>query len=93
MIAVGRMRARENFRTHRTESRYRRTLHFEWLERREMLHAGVDWPTLSAAEGEPSPMPDFSLVDQNTTSPTYGQNVSPRDYLEQATGWYFGHAL
>jgi hypothetical protein len=36
--------------------------------------------------------PDFSLLDVNATSPTAGQPVSPRDYLEQVSGWYFGHA-
>ncbi len=37
-------------------------------------------------------MPDFSLEDVNTTSSTYGQLVSPRDYLRQVSGWYFGKA-
>lgn len=35
---------------------------------------------------------DFSLVDVNTTSPTAGDPVSPRDYLAKVSGWYFGHA-
>lgn len=37
-------------------------------------------------------VPDFSLPDVNSTSATYGMSVSPRDYLEQVSGWYFGHA-
>ena len=37
-------------------------------------------------------VPDFSLVDQNATSTSFGQAVSPRDFLEQVSGWYFGHA-
>lgn len=37
-------------------------------------------------------MPDFALQDVNTTSSTFGQPVSPRDYLQQVSGWYFGHA-
>jgi len=37
-------------------------------------------------------MSDFSLTDVNDTSATYGQSVSPRDYLQQTSGWYFGHA-
>jgi len=37
-------------------------------------------------------MPDFSLTDVNPNSPTSGQAVSPRDYLEQVSAWYFGHA-
>ena len=35
---------------------------------------------------------DFGLVDVNPTSSTYEQVVSPRDYLKQVSGWYFGHA-
>lgn len=42
-----------------------------------------------AAEG---PAPDFTLPDVNPNSPRFGQEVSPRDYLEQVSGWYFGHA-
>jgi hypothetical protein len=38
------------------------------------------------------PMSDFSLNDLNSTSKRYGQPVSPRDYLEQVSGWYFAHA-
>ena len=37
-------------------------------------------------------MPDFQLVDVNPTSPTYAQSVSPRDYLQKVSAWYFGHA-
>ena len=36
--------------------------------------------------------PDFSLIDQNTASPTVGLAVSPSDYLGRVSGWYFGHA-
>jgi hypothetical protein len=35
---------------------------------------------------------DFALTDVNSTSSTYNQSVSPRDYLEQVSGWYFGYA-
>ena len=37
-------------------------------------------------------VPDFSLMDVNPASPTHDQPVSPRDYLQQVSGWYFGHA-
>ena len=41
----------------------------------------------------PAPiMTDFSLTDVNPTSPRSGEAVSPRDYLEKISGWYFGHA-
>jgi hypothetical protein len=35
---------------------------------------------------------DFSLQDVNPASPTADQPVSPRDYLQRVSGWYFGHA-
>jgi hypothetical protein len=35
---------------------------------------------------------DFHLTDVNPNSPTSGQSVSPRDYLEKVSGWYFGHS-
>jgi len=38
------------------------------------------------------PVPDFALIDENMTSPTTGLAVSPRDFLQKVSGWYFGHA-
>ena len=38
------------------------------------------------------PVPDFGLEDVNATSSRLGQVVSPRDYLQKVSGWYFGHA-
>ncbi len=37
-------------------------------------------------------VPDFHLEDINLNSSRYGEMVSPRDYLEQVSGWYFSHA-
>ena len=37
-------------------------------------------------------VPDFALADVNPTSATYQQAVSPRDYLQKVSAWYFGHA-
>ena len=51
-----------------------------------VLHAGSP---VAASAGMVS---DFDLVDVNPTSSTYQQAVSPRDYLKQVSGWYFGHA-
>ncbi len=45
-----------------------------------------------SAEASGELVTDFSLIDVNATSSTYGQPVSPRDYLEQISGWYFGNA-
>ena len=38
------------------------------------------------------PMPDFALLDTNQTSPSYDTMVSPREYLERVSAWYFGTA-
>jgi hypothetical protein len=35
---------------------------------------------------------DFSLEDANPVSPRYTEMVSPRDYLQRVSGWYFLHA-
>lgn len=35
---------------------------------------------------------DFSLEDVNSTSATAGSYISPRNYQEMATAWYFGHS-
>ena len=81
----------------RTRKRYPlpkpRRLRVEALEPRQMLH-GADYGLAALpAEGEAVPVADFSLTDTNTTSPTSGQDVSPRDFLNQVSGWYFGSAL
>ena len=39
-----------------------------------------------------SAQPDFHLQDVNTTSASFDQAVSPRDYLQEVSAWYFGHA-
>ena len=50
--------------------------------------------TLSCRSGkdELEPMPDFELVDVNPNSFTNGESVSPRDHLDKASVWYFGHS-
>lgn len=40
----------------------------------------------------PAPAPDFLLQDVNPNSPTSGQNVSPRGYIGNVSGYYFGAA-
>lgn len=71
----------------------------EQLESRMLLHAGsmaMEGPDGAAYPGEgevaTSQVADFHLLDVNETSSTFGQRISPRDYLGQVTGWYFGHA-
>lgn len=75
------------------KTRMQRHLWVETLESRHLLHAASGILGLAAAEGEATPMPDFSLLDVNPNSPTADQSVSPRDYLEQVSGWYFGNAM
>ncbi|MEZ4649415.1 MAG: hypothetical protein R3E97_11670 [Candidatus Eisenbacteria bacterium] len=43
---------------------------------------------------DPNPclVPDFSAPDMNSTSARFGESVSPRDYLQKVSAWYFGHA-
>jgi hypothetical protein len=64
-----------------------RKLTTELLERREMMY-GI----AALAEGEGTVAPDFHLVDVNTTSATYNQQVSPRDFLNKVSAWYFIHS-
>lgn len=46
-----------------------------------------------SSTGEPiGPAPDFGLIDVNPSSASFEQPVSPRDYLERVSGWYFAHA-
>jgi hypothetical protein len=71
----------------------RRLAGFEPLESRRLLHA-ADLAAGWLAEGElaENPVADFALVDTNPTSGTYNQAVSPRDYLDQTSAWYFAHS-
>ena len=61
----------------RGRGHWRKRLAAEPLEPRQML-AGI--------------VPDFALVDVNSTSETYNQEVSPRDYLGEVSGFYFARA-
>lgn len=52
---------------------------------------GADF--LGLGEGEAgSVVAGFSLTDVNPNSVTFNQSVSPSDFLQQASAWYFGHA-
>lgn len=37
-------------------------------------------------------VPEFSLLDVNPNSATKDSRLSPRDYLQTVSAWYFGHA-
>ena len=49
--------------------------------------------TDTGGDTEPAtdPVPDFTLVDINPASARLDEAVSPRDYLEVVSGWYFIH--
>ena len=53
---------------------------------------GDDATTAPPQNPPPAVAPDFALPDVNPTSATYDQAVSPRDYLQKVSAWYFGHA-
>lgn len=53
--------------------------------------SGDVFTSVVVGEGSAS-VSDFSLPDVNTTSATFGAAVSPRDYLQKVSGWYFGHS-
>lgn len=69
----------------------RRLLRVEKLESRWMFHG--DPLADLVAEGEAGPLPDFALVDVNSTSGTFEQQVSPRNYIGEVSGYYFGNAM
>jgi hypothetical protein len=70
-----------------------RRLLLESLEARLALDGALTSAFGLAPEAEAAPMPDFALIDVNANSATYNQGISPRDYLEQVSGWYFGEAM
>jgi len=81
-------------RRHKPSYRNRhRGLSFEMMESRRMLHAaGLVGNDDGAAAEHGGELADFQLLDVNSTSPTNGQPVSPRDYLNQVSVWLFGWA-
>lgn len=72
----------------RSATRKRRTF---WLLTSSFV-ALVGFLAESAVATNRAMMPDFALMDVNSTSSTYGQLVSPRDHLRKVSAWYFGHA-
>lgn len=72
------------------QARRHRRLVAERLESRWLLAGMAD--DFEFAEGEDAIAPDFAIVDLNANSDTYEDAVSPRDYLQQVSGWYFTYA-
>jgi len=52
--------------------------------------SGSDAPPTETSD--PLLVPDFLLEDLNDTSPSYGLDVSPREYIGNLSAWYFGEA-
>ncbi|MHB8873183.1 MAG: hypothetical protein ACYC8T_05800 [Myxococcaceae bacterium] len=44
---------------------------------------------LACSPGPSGHVSDFRLPDVSPGSPRFGQEVSPRDYLDRVSGWYF----
>jgi hypothetical protein len=59
-----------------------------------VLACGEDSPTAPSGSGPERgvAVPDFSIPDVNPTSARFREMVSPRDYLQSVSAWYFGHA-
>lgn len=70
----------------------RRKLQLERLEMRAMLDgaAGEDGAYTRLADTQPAP--NFQLLDANPNSPRAAQSVSPRDYVDKISAWYFIHS-
>jgi len=56
-----------------------------------LFQAGAADPSLRQAQDGP-PLPDWRLPDVNPHSIRSNSLVSPRDYLYQVSGYYFGAA-
>ncbi len=37
-------------------------------------------------------VPDIALEDVNPSSPFFGTKVSPRNFRDKVSAWYFGHS-
>ena len=85
-----RMRRLLNAPRKRDSRRLPAAIRFEPLETRRVMY-GAD--LFDLAEGEAgSQVAEFALTDVNPNSATYNQQVSPSDYLQQVSAWYFGHS-
>ena len=62
----------------------------EVLEIRALMAGDSTMPLLPQADVG-AQMPDFQLVDDNVLSDRFGESISPREYLQQVSGWYFIH--
>ena len=69
------------------DARRQRRVFYERLEARYALDGAA------LGEGEAGDMlGDFQLTDVNPSSDQFGESVSPRDYLNEVTAWYFTHS-
>ena len=54
--------------------------------------AATLWGLFGALVSQANPVPDFALVDENTNSARFQQTITPGDYRNQVSLWYFGSA-
>jgi hypothetical protein len=54
------------------------------------LIGSIAFVALSTGDGLAQTQPDFLLPDVNPGSERAGQKISPRQYQQQITVWYFG---
>ena len=92
-MTLGKFRRRMRFSRFRRHVTANRRLRLEALESRQLLYGVIDASSLLAAEGEDAAVPDFALEDTNSTSTTYQQEVSPRQFQQEVSAYYFGSAL
>jgi hypothetical protein len=52
--------------------------------------AVLSFVALGTTGAQAAPQPDFRLPEINPRSPRAGDTVSPSDYRQQITVWYFG---
>ncbi len=57
-----------------------------------LLLAGCGGGASGPGPSEGEQVPVFLILDHNVTSDLYDTIVSPRDFITQVSGWYFGLA-
>jgi VCBS repeat-containing protein len=64
---------------------------FSYMARDGAATSGAATVTIEVTAAEQA-VPDFTLTDVNPLSSSEGEGISPREYLQQVSGWYFGHS-
>jgi hypothetical protein len=48
--------------------------------------------SVSQSSESSDPVPDIALEDVNSFSPLFGTKISPRNFLDEVSAWYFGYS-